>query len=54
VVGVQWHAEAMSSRETESRLFESFVEACSNEGGSSPAGADGDGAHGDTQRRSVA
>ena len=32
VVGVQWHAEAMSSRETEARLFESFVDACREEG----------------------
>jgi putative glutamine amidotransferase len=28
VIGVQWHAEAMTNRETEARLFESFVEAC--------------------------
>ena len=32
VVGVQWHAEAMSDRETEARLFESFVDACRHEG----------------------
>ena len=32
VVGVQWHAEAMADRETEARLFASFVDACRGEG----------------------
>jgi putative glutamine amidotransferase len=37
VVGVQWHAEAMAGRETEARLFASFVAACRGEGDSTDA-----------------
>jgi putative glutamine amidotransferase len=40
VLGVQWHAEAMSGRETEARLFESFVEACRSEGEEARAAAE--------------
>jgi len=40
VVGVQWHAEAMSARETEARLFQSFVDACRSEDDAAQATAE--------------
>lgn len=54
VVGVQWHAEAMANRETEARLFASFVEACRHGDDAARESVEGDGARGDADRRSVA